>query len=485
MLPPSMPLSELLLKLGDVEVKGFSESCVTAVSENSKEVKNGTVFVARRGLNFDGNNFIREAISLGACAVVTDNENIKTTEITMIISKNASKTMAEIAAALYSDAFRDMTVIGITGTKGKTSTLKILSECIMSAKKSLVTISTLGAEIYARQYEHYDTANTTPEAPFIYKILYRARALGVKFAVIEVSSQALAEYRVYGIPFTVCIFTNISRDHIGICEHRSFEDYFQAKRSLFRDFAPRTVIANANDKNWYRITEGCPRVIKVGTGCEYEYRNVRETLFESEFSLNGKSFAVSLGGEFNGINAALAIVAASVVLECDIDAFSDCLRRISVPGRYEVYLLGKIKIVIDFAHNAQSLTSLLKSVRRQTKGRIILVFGSVGERCLSRRGELASVAEKFSDIAVITSDNPGRESPEAIAYEIYSHFSDKRKAVTVTDREKAIIYAISAANHDDTVILAGKGQENYQLTECGRVYFSERDIIEKLGASKQ
>lgn len=478
-------LSELLERLDVLAVKNFSDSTVTSVEEDSERVTEGTVFVARRGVRYDGNDFIRDAVLRGACAVVTEDKDVVSLSVTTIISKNATKTMAEIAKAIYGDVLCNMTIIGITGTKGKTSTAKILSECILSMGKSLVTVGTLGAEIYAFAHETYSTENTTPNSPFIYKILHRAYLLGAKIAVIEVSSQALAEHRVYGIPFSVCIFTNLSYDHIGIYEHKSFEEYVLAKRSLFTDYGAKTAIVNSDIENSYNIAQGCARVIKVGVDGDVIFRHIKDSLYDTEFMLDGNSFKLSVGGEFNGMNAAMALIAASEVLNVGVLAFSDCLKNISIPGRYEVYSIGDVKIIIDFAHNGQSLKSILKSVRTHTEGRIILVFGSVGERCRSRRGELAAVAEKFADISVITSDNPGNESPQAIADEIYSLFNDKRKAVIITERERAIAHALKLAKAHDTVLLVGKGQESYQLTENGREFFSEREIIERAGASKE
>ena len=478
-----MLLSELLARLDDVCVENFRECRVRSVTQDSRCVSDGCVFVAREGTRTDGNLFAGDAAARGACAVVTEKVDLKKCSVTTIISKNATKTMAEIAKALYGDALLDMTIVGITGTKGKTSTLKILSECILSAGHYLVTVGTLGAEISASVCEHYDTENTTPDAPFIYKTLHRARSLGAKIAVVEVSSQALSELRVYGIPFTVCVFTNISHDHIGIHEHKSFEDYLLAKRSLFVDYKPRVAVVNSDDENWHRIADGCPRVIKVGAAGEYQYRHIAADAEHTAFSLCTETFSLSVGGAFNGMNAALALVTASEVLGCGIGDFAECLGNIRIPGRYELYRLRGIGIVIDFAHNGQSVAAIAESVRLHTHGRLILVFGSVGDRCHSRRAELARAAESAADLSVITSDNPGFESADAIAREIYSHFRDKSRAVIITDRAQAIRYAIDMAHDGDSVLLLGKGQESYQLTDKGRIYFSEREIIESLGAS--
>ena len=477
-----MLLSELLTYLSEVKVRNFSECEVTDVEEDSSKISKGAIFVARRGVNFDGNAFVSEAFSRGACAAVTENETLNSASKTVIISKNASKTMAEIANALYGNVLLDMTVIGITGTKGKTSTLKILSECILSKGASLVTLGTLGIEIHGKIHEYYSSENTTPSSPFIYRILHRAYSIGCRFAIIEVSSQALSDFRVYGIPFDVCIFTNISRDHIGVNEHSDFDSYVRAKRSLFEDYGACCAIVNANDRNWSSIVKGCPRVIKVGVGCEHEYTHIHDTVYGCEFLLDGHRFLLPVGGEFNGVNAALAIVAAAFVLKCGIGQFFSAVSGVVIPGRYEVYMLRGIRIVIDFAHNARSVSAVSASVRKHTEGKLILVFGSVGGRCHSRRSELARAAEKFADLSVITSDNPGNESGEDIAREIFSNFTDKNKATVIPDREKAIIYAVAHAKAGDSILLLGKGQENYQLIGKEKIPFSERDIIMKLGA---
>ena len=231
------------------------------------------------------------------------------------------------------------------------------------------------------------------------------------------------------------------------------------------------------------MTKGRTRVIKVGkTDSDYLYKPVFSSDEKSEFYVSGNKFYLSLGGEYNSKNAALALACASVLLGKDVASFGSCLTSIKVPGRYETYILNGVKIVIDFAHNGKSFEAICTSVAKNCEGRIILLFGSVGGRCYSRRRELAAAAERFADFSVITSDNPGNEPAERIANEIYSYFADKSKAKIVTDRERAIYFALSIASKKDIVLLLGKGQENYQLIGNTKVPFSEREILKKLGA---
>ncbi|MBQ3016856.1 MAG: UDP-N-acetylmuramyl-tripeptide synthetase [Clostridia bacterium] len=478
-----MQLSEIIAKLRDVKVESFIERDIFLVTEDSRCACRDSIYVAIKGSKYNGADFINDARARGAKVFVCEGNYFVSNGETLIISKNARKTLAEISKIIFGDYVERMQIIGITGTKGKTTTAKILSECIASSGEKLVSVGTLGIEFYGVNVKADTSKNTTPSAPILYKTLDRAYKMGIRIAVIEVSSQALAEYRVFGIPFTVCIFTNISEDHVGVYEHRSFEEYLDAKRMLFSLYKPKCAIVNALDPLWEKITEGCNRVIKVGgNGADCPYRLLSDDDTRVDFSVDGESFSLSFGGGYNGLNAALAIITASAVTERSIAYFKDTVSKIKVSGRYEAYLLNGIKIIIDFAHNKKSFSAICENARKNSQGKLIVLFGSVGERSQSRRGELAAVAEKYADLSVITSDNPGRESAERIALEIYSHYSDKSKAKIITDRERAVYYSLSVAKSGDSILLLGKGQESYQLVGNEKIPFSEREIIKKLGA---
>lgn len=481
-----MLLGELLTKIEYIECLNFCECEIMGVTERSESVKDGFVFVCVKGNVYDGNEYYKEARALGAIALVTNDKELFSSEENVIICKNPRKCEAEISKLLYGENIDKLKIIGITGTKGKTTTAKILSECICHLGLKCVSIGTLGLEYYEgenRVLLSGKSENTTPNAPFIYKALSDAYRDGARAAVIEVSSQALTSYRVFGIPFTVCIFTNFSEDHIGGLEHSSIDDYLGAKRTLFSNYGCKICVVNSDDESAEFISRGMEHIIKVGNKSE-EFRV--SILFSdesrNEFVLNGNELCLSLGGEFNAYNAALAVVTASLVFCRDISEFSEVLKRISVLGRYELYKLKDKSVIIDFAHNKESFRSVLTSVKKNAKGRVIAVFGSVGDRSFKRRGELGEIADSLADFAVITSDNPGEEPPENICNDICSAFKDSSKVKIITDREKAIRYALSVAKPNDTVLLLGKGHETFQLIGKEKIPFSEREVIESLGA---
>ncbi|MBE6536508.1 MAG: UDP-N-acetylmuramyl-tripeptide synthetase [Ruminococcaceae bacterium] len=444
------------------------------------------MFVCVKGNVYDGNRYSKEAVSRGAVAVVTDEKNAFSNFENAIICKSPRKCEAEISKILYGENVDKLKIIGITGTKGKTTTAKILSECIAHLGLKCVSLGTLGVEYYEGKQRIFlsgKSENTTPDAPFIYKALSDAYRDGARVAVIEVSSQALMSYRVFGIPFTACVFTNFSEDHIGEFEHSSIDEYLRAKRTLFSSYGSKICVINSDDESSEFISHGMEHIIEVGR--ESEKFKVNVLLSDgsgNEFSVNGVELSLSLGGEFNAYNAALATVTASLLFGRDISEFREVLKRISVLGRYELYKIKDKTVIIDFAHNAESFRSVLTSVRKSSCGKIITLFGSVGERSIKRRSELARVAEAFSDFLVITSDNPGREAPEKICNDIYSSLTDKSKARIITDREAAIRYAVSRAEPSDTVLLLGKGHEKFQIIGNEKIPFSEGEIIKSLGA---
>ena len=481
-----MLLSELLKGVEYTKCINFEECEILGVSEHSACVNEGFVFVCVKGSVADGESFAEEALERGAVAFVTSNEKRLSGLKNVIISNNPRKCEAEISKRLYGSNFDKIKIIGITGTKGKTTTAKILSECISHLGLKCVSIGTLGIEYYEPQNRIFlrgKSENTTPDAPFIYRALSDAYADGVRVAVIEVSSQALMNYRVFGIPFTVCIFTNFSYDHIGDTEHSSLSEYLDAKRALFCDYGCKICIVNSDDEKSSFISKGIKHVIKVGkTSDSFKLDVLTSDEAHSEFTVNGKALTLSLGGDFNAYNAAAAVVTASLIFGRDIEEFKGVLNSICVLGRYELYKIKEKTVIIDFAHNGDSFRSILASVKKSAKGRIITLFGSVGERSISRRGELARAAEELSDFIIITSDNPGNEPADSICADIYNAIADHSIVKVITDRESAIKFALEFANENDTVLLLGKGHEEFQLIGERKIPFSERDIIKSLGA---
>lgn len=481
-----MLLGELLKRIEYKECLNFRECEITGVSEHSSRVGHGFAFISVKGNFHDGNQFVKEAEKRGAHCVVTSDKNGFLGYKNIIISENPRKCEAEIAKALYGDNVEKIKIIGITGTKGKTTTAKILSECIAHLGLKCVSVGTLGVEYYEgknRVFLSGKSENTTPDAPFIYKALSDAYRDGARVAVLEVSSQALSCYRVYGIPFTVCVFTNFSEDHIGAMEHSTPLEYLSAKRTLFSSYGSKICVINSDDGAADFISRGMKHVIEVGRESEsFKVSVLFSDEAHSEFTVNGIPLTLSVGGEFNAYNASFAVVTAALLFGRDISEFGSVLKRIHIRGRYELYKIRDKKIIIDFAHNKESFRSILTSVRENASGRIITLFGSVGERSFPRRRELAEVAELLSDFIIITADNPSSEPVENICNDIYNALKDKSKAKIINDRECAVRYAVDFARSGDTVLLLGKGHEEFQIIGKEKIPFSEREILKSLGA---
>jgi len=477
-----MLLRELAVALS-LEVLGGSEEIeVSDITCRTDEVTEGCIFVCIKGEESDGHLFIDEAYGRGARVFIVSDEARINDKYSIIKSKNPRKTMAEISSELYSHPERQIKIIGITGTKGKTTTLEYLSASLAAAKLKVLTVGTLGIRYCGKVIKKIN--NTTPDSYVIYKALRRAVDEGVEYAIIEVSSQALSMYRVWGIPFELCIFTSFSYDHIGKGEHKNLAEYFAAKKSLFTDYGVGCAVINFGDYYSERATESVDRVIRVGCAprADFTLENIFSSADGAAFTYDGVDFPLSVFGEYNARNAALALAAACIITNKRASFFKSAIRRVKISGRFEIYELHGRNIIIDFAHNAESVKSICSAVRKFSLGKIILVFGSVGGRCHTRREALAHAAEQFADYSIITADNPCEESVERICNDIYSHFSDKSRATVITDREKAIKRAVEISSPADSVLLIGKGHEDYQQIGKRKIPFSEREIIRSLGA---
>lgn len=481
-----MLLGELLKRIDYIECMNYEDCEILGVSSHSASVSNGFVFVIVKGRSTDGACYTADAEKLGACAFVTESKDKGLKLKNAIIVENARKCKAEISKVLYGENVDKLKIIGITGTKGKTTTARFLAECISSLGQKCVSIGTLGVEYYegrGRVLLSGKSENTTPDSPFIFKTLADAYSDGVRVAIIEVSSQGLKDHRVFGIPFTVCVFTNFSPDHVGISEHSTVKEYLDCKRTLFCNYGCKICIVNSDDESASFISQGIDHVIRVGKDSEaFKLSVLASDGAHSSFTINGYPFTVSIGGDFNAYNAACAVVTASLIFGRDPRELADAIKNVSVPGRYELYRLKDVSVIIDFAHNGESFRSILSSVRKSAKGKIISLFGSVGERSLQRRAELAIVAEELSDFIVLTADDPARESALDICEEIMGYMVDVSHVKIVPDREKAIRFALDIASGGDTVLLLGKGHEEFQLIGESKIPFSERKIIESLGA---
>lgn len=405
----------------------------------------------------------------------------------VIIARDGTRVaLAEAAAEFYGHPERGMTLVGITGTKGKTTTACLICSMLSKCGRQAGYIGTNGVDFLDH---HYDTVNTTPESCEIFFYLSLMKECGIKIAVIEASSQALLLDRLHGIKFDICVFTNLYPDHIGKYEHPSYENYRECKLKLFSEHcrgtavvnidspeAPAVLAAAKNTRIFTCSSSGNPADFRASDIETSNQNHMAKTLFTCTDSRGKTEMCLGFPGEYNVSNALLAFAVCSL-FEDDRKALADALAESKVKGRFESFFYGGVNYIIDYAHNGASLRSVLGALRECHPKRLICLFGSVGGRTFNRREQLGRAAAELADISIVTSDNPDCEDPEKIIDDICAYFPDDSKYFRIADRADAIRFAVRIAQPGDIVLLAGKGHEKYQLI-CGvKVPFIESNIL--------
>ena len=453
---------------------------------DSRKVTDGSVFVCISGSVNDGHDHAWGAYGHG-CRVFVIEHKIKLPEDSfVIIVKDTRRALAELSAAFYGYPAKEMTVIGITGTKGKTTSSIMIYNVLLANGIPTGYIGSNG--IYFDDKE-LPTINTTPESIDLHRYMREMLDSGVKTLVMEVSSQALKLARVYGIKFSTCIFTNLSPDHIGEHEHADFDEYKECKHSLFTDYGADYIVYNADDEHSMDVIAGNPcKKASISLSGNSDFYSKDIEYFRSsgcvgvEFTCVCRDeelrLSVPFPGEFSIYNA---LTAMAVCTELGLSAadVAAALANIRVKGRFETYELPNgAMAVIDYAHNGVSLKAALQALRIYDPKRLICLFGSVGGRTKIRRAELGLVASRDADFCILTSDNPDNESPLAIISEIAVYFtSGTCPYIAIPDRREAIEYALTNSEKGDIILLAGKGHETYQIIKGKRERFSETEII--------
>lgn len=486
-----MKLVSILERCDYRVLQGSTDIDIADLVYDSRKAGPGSLFVCIAGANFDGHAYIAEVAEKGAAAVLAEAGRIREgtalpENLTVIVTDDTRKALACASAAWFGYPADRLKVIGITGTKGKTTTTYMIRSILEHAGWKTGLIGTIEAIIGET---HIPSANTTPESYVIQKYLREMADAGCRAAVMEVSSQALMMHRTDGIEFEIGVFTNLSPDHIGPNEHGSFEEYLACKRLLFRQC--RTGIFNADDPYTPSMEEGhtCS-VLTYGIDHEADlraeqiehiswpgYLGVR---FLLTGLLNGQA-ELDLPGKFSVYNA-LTAAACCAHLGIGMDSVRAALKDAKVKGRIEpVRVSDEFMLLIDYAHNAMALESLLTTMKDYNPGRLVCVFGCGGNRAKSRRYEMGEVSGRLADLSVITSDNPRFEEPEAIIEDILTGIrKTEGQYVTIPDRKEAIAYAIRNGQRGDVIILAGKGHEDYQEI-CGKKYpMDERVLIKEI-----
>lgn len=480
-----MKLQEILTGI-DVSGQFDGETEITDIAYDSRKAKSGLLFVCLTGVRADGHLFAKSAYDNG-CRVFLCEKEIGLPDDAQIISCDDTRAaLAKASCNLFRHPSREIAVIGITGTKGKTTVAHIIKQVLDQAGIMTGIIGTVGA---GYGDVTLPTVNTTPESYELQKMFRQMADAGCKACAVEVSSLGLKAHRVDGTTFKIGIFTNLYPDHIGTNEHESFEEYAYWKKQLFP--LCENAIVNLDDEYSAEMLEGFKgKVLSYGYSEKADLRllgtekvrvsNILAVRFSYLYKGNTYYDLISLPGDINAMNA-LAAVAAADFMGVPNTALGDSLAHVFVKGRGEVIDTGRdFSIIIDYAHNGVSLMSIIETARAYEHNRIIALYGSVGGRTEIRRRELGLVSGKMCDFTIITSDDPDFEDPEKIMDDIAAAVEEAGgQYVKIADRAEAIAYAVSIAEPHDIFIFAGKGHEQFMKIKGEKVPFSEREEIRK------
>ena len=485
-----MELKEILLGLEGLKVKGTLDLEIKGIENNSNNVKNGFLFIAIKGFSTDGHQYVENAIENGATAVMVEEgcnlKELKIPEnITVIMSPNTRKALAITASNFYGNPSKKFKLIGVTGTKGKTTTTFMIKEILEKAGKKVGLIGTIATYINGKKIK--DSDRTTPEGLELQQTFAQMVKEGVEVVVMEVSSQSLKLHRVDGCEFDIVLFTNFSEDHISKNEHPDMEDYFQSKLKLFH--MCRVGIVNTDDLHGAKIPGMFPESDITTYGIDNYAKllakdiTITNSYVDFKVKITDKNERVKTGipGRFSVYNS-LAAICVAQKFGISPEIIKEALLEVRVPGRSElVDNKLEIPIMIDYAHSPESLQNILQAVKSYTRGKVISVFGCGGDRDSSKRPIMGEISGRIADFTFITSDNPRTEEPEKIVEQIEEGMKKtKGKYKVVVDRTEAIKEAIKMATKRDIIVLAGKGHEPYQEINGVKHSFDERVIVKDL-----
>lgn len=482
-----MELRRMLVGLEGLKVKGNLDVDIKGVDSNSKNIKTGYVFVAINGFSTDGHKFVENAIENGASALILqedcDLKSLKIPEeVTIVVAKDTRESLAIISSNFYGNPSRKFKLIGVTGTKGKTTTTFMIKEILEKAGKKVGLIGTIATYINGKKLK--DSDRTTPESLELQQMFSQMVEDGVEVVIMEVSSQSLKLHRVDGCEFDIVVFTNFSEDHISPNEHPDMEDYFKSKLKLFE--MCKTGIVNVDDLHGAKI----PKLFSENQIITYGIDNFANVLakdititnsyvdFKVKITDRNERVKTCIPGRFSVYNS-LAAICVSQKFGVTPEVIKEALIEVRVPGRSElVNNKRELPIMVDYAHSPESLENILEAVKSYTRGKVISVFGCGGDRDSGKRPIMGEISGRIADFTFITSDNPRTEKPEKIVKQIEAGIEKtKGKYKVVVDRIEAIKEAIKMATKRDIIVLAGKGHETYQEINGVKYPFDERIIV--------
>ena len=478
-----MRLDKLLERLDYEVVQGTDQTEITTLINDSRKAEKGSVFVCISGAVSDGHSYAADVAAKGAAALVVEHEVDVPADVTVILVKDTRYALALMSAAYFGYPAEKMKIIGITGTKGKTTTTYMIKSILDGVGHKVGLIGTIEAIIGEK---HIPAANTTPESYTIHKYFAEMVEAGCDCVVMEVSSQGLMLHRTAGIPFEIGIFTNLGKDHIGPNEHKDFEDYKRCKGLLFRQC--RLGIANVDDKYFKDVFRNATCRVETFGFSENADLRAENVKLVSRPGYLGVAYHVSglmdfdveidIPGKFSVYNS-LTAIAVCRHFQVPVEKIKEVLKQAKVKGRIEMIKVSdEFTLMIDYAHNAMSLESLLTTLKEYNPKRLVCLFGCGGNRSRDRRYEMGEVSGRLADLTIITSDNPRFEEPQDIIDDIKIGIGrTDGKYVEICDRKEAIKYAIANGQPGDVIVLAGKGHEDYQEIRGVKHPMDERVLI--------
>lgn len=495
-------LSQLIKEVNVLESIGNLEIDINGIEYNSKKVKEGSIFVAIKGFLKDGAEFIEEAVERGAVGVILEKEaakenktarslilNRKGVKTTAVMVEDSRKALASLSAAFFGYPSRELNVIGITGTNGKTTITYLVESILQLAGRKTAVIGTIN---YRFEGKVMPATQTTPESLDLQKKFREMAAHKINCCILEVSSHSLTLDRVYKTDFAIGVFTNLTQDHLDF--HHTREDYFKAKEKLFMEYNLKKAVINIDDpcgKLISKKTSAKTITISIKGKGDIQASNIETSIDGLRFTAStpeGEIKIVSSLIGYHNVYNILCAIGVAFALDISLKDIKEGIGSLQgVPGRFQKINENQdFTVVVDYAHTDDALKNVIKAARELTDKMVITVFGCGGNRDKNKRPKMGKIAGRYCDYTIITSDNPRNEEPASIAAEVeqgMKKVADNKKYCLILDRKKAVEQAINMAEKGDIVIIAGKGHENYQIFKERRIHFDDcetaRELIKK------
>lgn len=478
-------LVDLLYKVPIVEVINSTKLTVNEIQFDSRKIQNDNVFVAVNGATIDGHQFIDKAITLGAKVIICEQlPQELNNEITYVKVENSTIALGILASNFYGNPTKDLKLVGVTGTNGKTTTTTLLYELFTKLGYACALVSTIKIIIDG---EEIPSTHTTPDILTLNKMFREAVDRGCEYAFMEVSSHGIHQNRIAGLHFEVAGFTNITHDHLDY--HKTFSNYIAAKKKFFDDLPKTsTAISNADDKNgsvMLQNTIASKKMYALKKDADFKAKILEHRFDGMQLQFNNKEFWTSLIGEFNAYNLLLVFGIASILGQDELEVLTALSTLGNVDGRFQTFQTNSgIIVIVDYAHTPDALENVLKTIEgiRTKNEKLITVVGCGGDRDRTKRPEMADIASEKSNLAIFTSDNPRTEDPEEILKEMEVGVKPQfyNRTLKITDRKEAIKTALKMAEPKDIILIAGKGHETYQDIKGVKNHFSDVETATEL-----